>query len=485
MPARTELGPLTVDQAHAIIRASIRRASILDAIPTISPHFQRPQHMRPLARLLRRCHDASIGKGPPVFACLSAPPQVGKTETIQHALAWWLARSPGDFLGYVSYGSDLAETKSRRVRDLAGECGVELRTDSRAVDLWQTTSGGGLLARGLGAGITGQSALKLIVVDDPYKNRIEAESRRFRDRIRDDFRAVIWTRRHPTTSIVVCHTRFHEDDLTGSLVREGWEHHVIRAIDDEGRPLWPESGRDLAFWEATRKGASEYNWWSLYQGEPRPREGRLFSGVQYGDAPSDCTVALGLDLAYSAKTSADYSVAVAVAHHAPSGRYFVLDVLREQLPAPEFAQRLKTWRSRWPGAPLHAYLAGTERGTADFIRTLGIVIKVDAPKGDKFMRAQSASAAWNDGRVLVPASAPWVEHFVGELLDFSGVADAHDDQLDAFVSAFDHAARVQLAAVPSGALATSRAWDREQRGGALGLAPPAAQTVLAPRRRYQ
>jgi hypothetical protein len=85
----------------------------------------------------------------------------------------------------------------------------------------------------------------------------------------------------------------------------------------------------------------------------------------------------------------------------------------------------------------------------------------------------------------VPASAPWVEHFVGELLDFSGVADAHDDQLDAFVSAFDHAARVMLAAVPSGALATSRAWDREQRGGALGLAPPATQTVLAPRRRYQ
>lgn len=102
------------------------------------------------------------------------------------------------------------------------------------------------------------------------------------------------------------------------------------------------------------------------------------------------------------------------------------------------------------------------------------------------MRAQAASAAWNAGRVFVPDGAPWADAFVGELLDFSGINDAHDDQLDAFVAAFDHAARTSpLVVVPPGGFAPMRSWDRTQTGATVGLAPPSTAPVLAPRRRYQ
>lgn len=459
---------LTTEEAEAVMREAVRRSSILDSVPIISPAWQRPTHMEPLARVLRRMHKAACGEGPPVFACLSAPPQVGKTELVLHALAWWLARNPEHFLGFVSYGSDLAETKSRRVRDLARHVGVELRTDSRAVDLWNTTAGGGLLARGLAAGITGQSALSAIIVDDPYKNRVEAESRAYRSRVLDDFRSTILSRRGPRTSVLVLHTRWHEDDLIGVLSRDGWERHVIKAIDDEGQPLWAESGRDLAFWETTRENAGEHAWWSLYMGEPRPREGRLFSGVHYYDAlPAHYSVAIGCDFAYSTRSQADYSTAVAVGYDAAREQCFVLDVLREQVPSPVFAQTLKAWASRWPGARLHAYIGGTERGTVDFFRAQGVHVNALPAGADKFVRAQGASAVWNRGACLVPREGRWVEAFVGELLDFPG---AHDDQVDAFVAAVDHVPRALSVALPR-LEAPPRRYD----------APPSSPSPLAER----
>lgn len=442
---------ITEDDAAATLNYAVRHASILDSVPIMSPNYMVPRHMEKLARVLRRMHKAARGEGPPVLACLSAPPQVGKSETVQHGIAWWLARNPEDFLGYVSYGADLAEDKSRRIRELATYVGVELKSGTSAVDLWRTTAGGGLIAKGLDGSITGRSALKAIVVDDPYKNRLQTESRHYRKRVRGGYDMNILSRRHPTTSILVMHTRFHEDDLIGDLVAsQGYERHVIQAIQEDGSPLWPESGRDLDYWAEMRR-PNEHNWWSLYMGEPRPREGRLFSGITYYAAPPlQLSVTIGVDLAYSSKTSADYSVAVAVGYDPARDTYYVLDVLRKQVSAPDFADSLKQWATRWPGARMHAYLGGTELGVADFLKTRGVRLNVVPAREDKLTRAQGASAAWSRGGVLVPGvvsddgtvrSPEWVEEFAGELLDFTGNHDAHDDQVDAFVAGFDHTVR--------------------------------------------
>jgi predicted phage terminase large subunit-like protein len=58
-----------------------------------------------------------------------------------------------------------------------------------------------------------------------------------------------------------------------------------------------------------------------------------------------------------------------------------------------------------------------------------------AGQGDKFMRMQGVAAAWNAGRVLVPAGPderfPWRKEFLEELEDITGVGDEIDDQGDA------------------------------------------------------
>lgn len=433
---------------------------LLSYIPRTSPAYSSPAHLAPLVDVLSRAFAAARGEGPPVFACVSEPPQHGKTETILHGLAHWLECAPQDALAYISYNDDIARDKSRKAKDYATLSGVELRKDSYSAQTWKTTTGGGLIARGiLGGAITGQEALRCLVVDDPYKNRAEAESRLMRRRVDDELMSSVMTRVHASTSVVINHTRWHVDDQIGRLLKrqpDRWEHVNLPAISD-GVALW-EAGQPLAHLEALRETIGEYNWQSLYMGAPRPRDTQLFRGVSfYTDMPSSMSVAIGVDLAYSAKTQSDWSVAVVMGLH--SGRYYVLEVVRRQVAAPQFLGDLQALQARYPGAPLLAYLSGTERGTADFFRQAGLPLQVEAATADKYIRAQPLSAAWNAGKVHLPQSAPvWLDGFLGCLLDFTGLNDPHDDDVDAAAAAFDALTRC------SAPLAHRPRTARERRG---------------------
>jgi predicted phage terminase large subunit-like protein len=67
---------------------------------------------------------------------------------------------------------------------------------------------------------------------------------------------------------------------------------------------------------------------------------------------------------------------------------------------------------------------------------------------DKFVRAQPTAAAWNQGKILLPAEAPaWVDPLLAEVHGFTGVRDRRDDQVDAMVAAHD--ALVTTVAAPS------------------------------------
>lgn len=363
------------------------------------------------------------------------PPRHGKTETLLHAIAWWLVQDPTLTIGYVSYGSEQATSKSRKARSLAQSAGLQLAPDAQRLEEWRTLSGGGVLATGIGGGLTGQG-VDVLLVDDPVKNRVEAESSTQRERVWEWFTDVGYTRLEPNGSIVVVQTRWHPDDLSGRLIDGGgWERLNLPAIDGEGRALWPER------WPAetllkTRTQVGEYTWASLYQGEPRARGGSVFGDVTtYDVLPSDLRYAIGLDLAYTARTQADYSVAVVLGFS--QGRYYVLDVQRLQVQASVFAVRLKALRRLYPTARFHWYTSTTEQGLAQLLGGQGVPVQAQLARGDKFVRAQGVSAAWNAGRVLVPKNAPWLDAFLAELASFTGLEDDHDDQVDALASAYD------------------------------------------------
>lgn len=365
-------------------------------------------------------------------ALVSVPPQHGKTETILHGCAWLLRRHADWTIGYTSYSSEIAKSKSRSARDYALRAGVRIREDSSSVTEWRTSLGGGMLARGIGGGLTSMG-LKVLVVDDPHKDRADAESALSRQRVHDWYTSTARTRVHPGGSIIVCHTRWHEDDLIGRLSKEpGWEIINLPAIQADGSPLWYQ--RPLAFLEKAR-AASEYDWHSLYMGSPRPRGASVFRGAKfYTSLPSSFRVGKGIDLAYTAKTHADFSVGLVLLEH--DGVCYVAEVKRQQSEVREFARSLAALNLTYPVGPWHWFCSGTEQGVAQFLEAEGIDVVTERAVGDKFVRAQAVAAAWNDGKILVPADAPWVKSFVDELGRFTGVSDRHDDQVDALASAY-------------------------------------------------
>jgi predicted phage terminase large subunit-like protein len=403
--------------------------------------YTTPHHLDPFLAVL----DEAINVGN-VRAIVHAPPRHGKTESVISAFAKMLRKHPERTNAFATYGAGLAQEKSQKVLDVSERNGVEFR--SRRLGRLTTRQGGGLLATGVGGEFTGRGVSGLMVIDDPFKNRTEAESGQIRGKISQWFKDVAYTRREPGCSIIIMHTRWHPNDLAGEQIAKGWPSIVLPAISEDGHALWPEV-HPLTELETIREEVGPFTWTSLYQGQPRSRGGAVFSDVHFYDAlPSEgYRDALGFDLAYTAKTSSDYSVVVHLRR--VGGVFYVVDVLRKQVKATEF--KAYAWpivkanrraRRRW----YHG--GGGEVGVADFMREgeAGIDVGPEPARGDKFQRAQPCAAAWNAGKILIPSPKlveanpkrfAWVDPFVAEVCGFSGLDDEHDDQVDALDAAYD------------------------------------------------
>ncbi len=406
---------------------------LLDFIPALSPRFVAPRHLAPMLGLFER-----IARGEQVRAVVSVPPRHWKTETLLHAVPWLLLEDPAQQIAYCSYAARIAEKKSRRARGLAELAGVPLAADSKSKRDWRTgVDEGGLWATSVDGAITGEG-FQLVLLDDLVKGRAQAESATIRDRAHGWLLADVLTRCEPGASMIASGTRWHADDPLGRLIADGWEYVNLPAIDVNGCALCPERW-PIAELERIRDqlgGPDGYEWTALYQGQPRPRGARVFGDVAtYSTLPVLEDVTIGIDFAYSTRTSADWSVAVVLGRAGET--YYVLNVARLQVEPRVFRDRVRALCETYPSARCAAWVAATERGGVEFFRESGIPINDRTAVADKFSRAITVTAAWNTGKVLVPERAPWLEAFVSEIASFTGVKDRHDDQVDALAAAFD------------------------------------------------
>ena len=231
------------------------------------------------------------------YLAISMPPQHGKSTLISTwTPEWFLANHPEQLVGLASYGADLAQSFSRKVRDRmrrhSAETGVPLAMDSQASDVWNTDVGGlksgGMWSAGVGGAITGKRA-NFLIIDDPVKNAEEANSLTYRDALWDWWLTTALTRTHVNTVIVVVMTRWHTDDFVGRLTSheypgnpEDWRVIEFPAIWDQNKPdaLGRKKGEPLCpflhpieFLEEKRVNSGEEVWLSLYQQKPRNTTG--------------------------------------------------------------------------------------------------------------------------------------------------------------------------------------------------------------------
>ena len=415
--------------------ADVPPPTVREMFGRCSPHLLPPEWLAEFVDVL----DAAL-RGEAIRRVFAAPPQHGKTECVKHALVGAL-HVHGSKSAYVSYSGPRAEHVGRQVKVLARLAGLTI--DGTKGLLRCVETGAEILFAGALGGITGHTVNLLFVVDDALKNAAEAASPTIKGRILDGFRQDAFTRGHRTTSYIVMMTRWAEDDLSGSMIEAGWPYTNIRAISN-GEALAP-SLHTLAALQEKRRILGAYGFGAMYLGEPRPPEGTIFRGAKcYTERPFG-RPAIGCDLAYTAKTSADWSVAVELLKTTLTDNglpvYAVMRVRRSQCEAPDFVDELRAASEAWGGARIRWRASGTESGSAQFFQRAGLPISVTRPPGDKLTSAMAAAAAWNDGRILVPDVAhfpeceQWLTPFLKCIHGFTGSNREQDDDVDALGAA--------------------------------------------------
>lgn len=433
--------------------------SCIDFVPRISRKFAPPRHLARLGGAFDR-----VIAGETVRAVNWAPPRHGKTELLLHFIVLYLLANPYKRIAYVTYGQNLTRAKARLARLYAQTAGVDLAVTN--LGEWLTPEGGGVLFTSITGSFVGMGC-DVLLIDDPYKNRAQAESLVIRDAVYDWFRGVANNRVEPHGSIIISHTRWHPDDLIGRVISDfaqgdGPEYEILAhaALNGPGEniPLWPERWTRDAL-SKIKLASGVYDWEALYQGRPRPKGGKLFAGVSYYDPNqlvlTDYKIGIGVDLAYSGKTNSHYSVAVVLAVSSQgdpmTNPIYVLSVVRAQEKLPAFMARLRQLDAQYQFADWLWYTSSTEKGLADLIRQeAGFWLDGEIAAADKATRAQPVAAGWS--RIHLPrvpgiASPEWVGPFVREVTDFTGVRDKYDDQVDALAAAYDVLTRGRLGAL--------------------------------------
>ena len=309
---------------------------------------------------------------------ISMPPQEGKsTRCAVWAPIRALQLNPERRIIVSSYAEGLAGEHSRtakniieqygaRARDpltgvpLPDKLGIELSSDKKSGSNW-TIKGhrGGVFAAGVGGGMTGRPA-DLMIIDDPYKNMEEADSAAYRAKVSDWFNAVVTTRLAPGAPIILIQTRWNEEDLAGMLSRREshlpedqreWRQLNIPAVSHASIPdglnrapgVYLESarGRLPEDWERIKRNVGPRVWSALYQGQPTPVGGGLFSQESFDRyrverAPQGVMRIVAVDPADTGKGD---EAGVVAGTAAGDGTYYLTGDWSERMTAEQWAWR--------------------------------------------------------------------------------------------------------------------------------------------------
>lgn len=465
-PREAELRALRLEHLR---RLEQRAESLLDFIPRHTPGLVAPQHLAPIARLFER-----IAAGERVRALVSVPAQHGKTTTLLSGIAWLLCRRPTWPVAYVTYAQDQADGKSLEAQRVALAAGAISGHDRQTLRTWSTPRGGSAFFTGIGGPLTGNPA-RLLLIDDPYKNRIEADSPLTRQRVEDYLTSVGITRLPEDGSAISVHTRWNESDLNGRLSRGevgagDWEVvnlPFLASRNADGETV-PDNAGDVVLWPRERLTSGEWVGWtpegarqrlvevgpydaaSIYQGQPRPRGGTVYQQPARCAAPeiAGARFVLGCDPAGTDGPQSNHTVLVALAvrGYGEATTADVAGVLRLKLRPEHAAPAVLAWQRSFAGAPLLIESTRDGKDLATALRRIApqLVIRHVAAIGDKFLRAQPSAAAWNAGRIRVPADARTMRSttdddlaaFVRVVTTFAGMGDREDDDVDALSHAW-------------------------------------------------
>lgn len=431
--------------AAAGAREELARRRLGDFIALLEPSYERTRHTEALCTALEAIERGDIDR-----LIIQMPPRHGKTMHVSQAYpAWVLGRNPRAQIVLASYGADLAEGNSRKARAYIRsdrwpfECRVS--EESRAQNRWQTDGGGILIATGCEGGLTGHGADRMII-DDPVKDRADAESESMREKLWQWYSDVARTRLMPNARIILCMTRWHDDDLGGRILESDdakrWTVLSLPAIAEEddalgralGEALWPQRFPVEALPKVPDEMSSS-SFSALYQQNPVPAGGAMFKPEwfehRYDQLPNGLRIYQSVDSAWKEGLSNDRSVIATLGTDLRD--IYVLDLWAGRANYTDLRRIvIENYQKQ---RPLLLYVEEAASGFAlvdDLRRSTGIkIIGVPPGRDSKEARAEAVTNWFEAGRVKFPRHATWMGELLGEFLRFP--SGRHDDIVDAAV----------------------------------------------------
>ena len=251
---------------------------------------------------------------------VSVPPQHGKSEGSSRLLpAYLLGQNPDLRIGVLSYSGGFAKKFNRAVQRiiLTPEYqrlypGTKTRQSMRDGLTTQTATEfevagheGSLLTVGREGAITGNK-LDVAILDDMYKDYMEANSPITREAVWDFYINVVKTRLHNDSQELIVFTRWHDDDLIGrigqvediipisdlkqleNIPEDSWAKVNFEAIKESepspidkrkfGEALWPGMHDKSKLLQRRKLDPNRFD--CMYQGNPEPKEGLLYGDFE-------------------------------------------------------------------------------------------------------------------------------------------------------------------------------------------------------------
>ena len=385
---------------------------------------------------------------------IQTPPQHGKSLTITETFpSWYMGKYPKNRIIEVSYNEDTARRFGRKNMEKVEQFGKSLFNLSTG-SIWTTTEfelsngWGKMMSRGVMSGITGNPA-NLMVIDDPIKNRAEADSEAYREKLWGEWQNSMKSRFAAGAKVIIIATPWHEDDLMSRVIAREPNVTVLRLpVEAEendllgrnpGEALAPELGKDNHWLEQFKSGyindpanGGMRAWQALYQCSPRVEGGNIvrrewWKYYDRRDIPAFATTLISVDAAFKDADDNDF---VAIEVWGKLGNnYYLRYCLNQHLNFPNTVQAIRLMKRLFPESQ-YILVEDKANGSAiiQTLRSEFIGVIAVTPKGGKVARVHAVSPAIESGNVFIPMDEAWAEEFVDQFTAFP--AAAHDDMVD-------------------------------------------------------
>lgn len=411
-----------------------------------------------------------------VIICL--PTRIGKTEKVNVRFPCaFLELFPDAPIILGGYNEKFAMRLSRKILRIL-KPRVQMSNKQSASD-WELNQGGGIRAAGVGVGVAGLPA-KLLLIDDPVKNREDAYSEAHRNKVWEWYTEDMYTRLEPNGSIVITMARRHEDDLVGRILAsedaDNWTVIRMPALAEEaseaddinpdplnrrpGEALCPARFDEKAY-ASMRTVMGEVSFSGLQQQRPTPASGLIFQSDQIryyttNDHPikeKDGSYVPTLpggrwddvfqswDMSFKDEGDSDYVSGQVWALKGADA--YILDRRSERWSFNATIKQVRGMSARHPKALLK--LVEDKANGPAIISALRSELggfRAVTPEGDKVSRAWAVTPLFEGGNVWFPHPkiAPWITKVVHQMVAFP--FGAHDDDVDAMTQALNRIRKI-------------------------------------------